>query len=189
MEGEQSIVLCSFSTQVDCISSHNSTTNPANIRAILSNLTEHQKFNFYLLLSFLRIRWWVCWTRAVCHISPKATTPSHLWRAASSPLLACPPAAASVWITSRAWKVWPVFPPCRLCPPCPALSPTVPPPTAHQATLLTMWHPTSTASTDKVRSIDFTFLFSLFASTPRGLHEQIQLQYAMYFWEQGCLRA
>lgn len=128
-------------------------------------------FNFQLspssLLSFPLIRWWVCWTRAVCHISPKATTPSPLWRAASSPLPAWPPAAASAWITSRAWRVSPAFPPCRLCHPYPAPSPTAPPPTAHRATPLTTWRPTSTASTDKVRSIDSAFLFSPFTSTPR----------------------
>lgn len=121
------------------------------------------------LLSSLPIRWWVCWTREVCHISRKATMPSPRWRAASSPPPAWPPAAASAWITSRAWRVWPAFPPCRLCPRCPAPSPTAPPPTAHRATPSTTWHPTSTASTDKVRSIDFAFLFPPFSSTPRQM--------------------
>lgn len=117
------------------------------------------------LLSFLPTRWWVCWIRAVCPISPKATMPSPLWRGPSSPLLAWRPAAASAWITSRAWRVSPVSPPCRLCPLCPAPSHTAPPPTVRRATPWTMWRPTSMASTDKVRSIDFTFLFSLFTST------------------------
>lgn len=121
-----------------------------------------KKSNFFPLLFIFFLfcfRWWVCWTPGVFHISPKATMPFHLWQAAWSPLLAWPPAVASAWTISRAWRVWPVSPPCRLCPLCPAPSLTAHPPTAHRATPSTTWRPTSTASTDKVRSIDFTFSF------------------------------
>lgn len=162
---------------------------PVRIQNQSQNLS-HFHYSFFVSI-FSLIRWWVCWTLVACHISPKATTPSPLWRAVSSPLPAWPPAAASAWITSRVWRVWPVFPPCRLCPPCPAPSPTAPLPTAHRATLSTMWRPTSTASTDKVRSIDFIFLFSHFITTlnTQTRHVIIMAQFAMqnYYHYYFCL--
>lgn len=137
---------------------------PSNMHPSVSN-TESIVKVIVLVLSCRSIRWWVCWTQVVYHTNPKATTPSPLWRAVWNPLPAWPPAAASAWITSRVWRVWPAYPPCRLCPPCPAPSPTALPPTAHRATPSTTWPPTSTASTDKVRSIDFTLLLFPFMTT------------------------
>lgn len=161
MDGDQHAVFAHSQHKLTVLA-----TDPANNGRILPGL----HLSVFLLLLLLRIRWWACWTRAACHISLRATTPSPLWRAALSPPPAWPPAAASAWITSRAWRVWPAFPPCRPCPPCPAPSPTAPPPTAHRATPSTTWRPTSTASTDKVRSIDFDFFSS--TSAPRQIFKK-----------------
>lgn len=125
----------------------------------------------------LPFRWWVCWTLEVSPTSHRVTMPSPHWRAAWSPLLAWRPAAASAWTISRAWRVSPASRPCPPSPRCPAPSPTARPPTARQATPSTMWRPTSTASTDKVRSIDFTF--SLFYPVLLHLLFDIWLQMFM----------